>query len=247
MGNFRNNMILFITLTGSSVVIYLIQYAIFKNPANTVFYFFQDMAFVPIQVLLVTLLINKFLSISEKQRKTKKINVMISTFFVETGVEIMIALARFDENHRKECQLLKLEEVIHNNGKGAKKIVAEFEYRFHVEPEKLGELAGIMDKNRGFFLSLLENPNLLEHEAFTDMLWAVFHVADELKTRGELSKISKLDADHIAVDLNRAYKAMVVEWIGYINYLKVDYPFLYTIAIRKNPFRLEKEGLQHDV
>ncbi|MBK5247630.1 MAG: hypothetical protein JJE49_10240, partial [Peptostreptococcaceae bacterium] len=113
--------------------------------------------------------------------------------------------------------------------------------RFHVEPEKLGELAAIMEKNKGFLLTLLENPNLHEHEAFTDMLWAVFHIADELKTRGDLNKISDEDASHLAIDFHRAYKAMVMEWIGYINYLNDEYPFLYKIAIRKNPFCMEIE------
>ena len=44
------------------------------------------------------------------------------------------------------------------------------------------------------------------------------------------------DADQIENDLLRAYKTLVIEWIGYINYLNQEYPFLYQIAIRKNPF-----------
>jgi len=29
-------------------------------------------------------------------------------------------------------------------------------------------------------LGLLGNPNLLEHDSFTDLLWAVFHLMEEL-------------------------------------------------------------------
>ncbi len=236
MGNIKNNVILFTILTGSSLMIYLFQFAIFHDPVNTIFYLFQDMAFVPIQALIVTLLVNKFISMSELQRKKKKINVVISTFFVETGVEIMTAMSGFDQNHRQACEILKVKELVSNKGSIAKKAVAGFEFDFYADPEKLDDLAAIMDKNRSFLLKLLENQNLFEHETFTDMLWAVFHLADELKTRGNLKELTKDDVQHLSEDMLRAYKAMTLEWIGYINYLKVEYPFLFTIAIRKNPF-----------
>lgn len=242
MANFRENIILVTILTTASALIYMIQYVIFRDPSNTFFYMLQDMAFLPFQAVIVSLVINRFLNITEKRRKMKKINVVISTFFVETGVEIMMSMSKFDQNHRKECEMIKLKELMDNKGKAAKKLAEGFDYQFHVESLPLEELAVIMDQNRGFLLKLLENPNLLEHESFTDMLWSVFHVADELKTRGDLKKISKEDEKHLAKDLERAYKAMVMEWIGYINYLKVEYPYLYTIAIRKNPFAFVSSG-----
>jgi len=241
MGSIKDNVILFLILTVSSVFIYFIQYTIFQDASNTLFYFLQDMAFLPFQALIVSLVINRFLNVAEKRRKMKKNNVAISTFFVESGAEIMMILSKFDKNHRKECEMVKLNELLDNKGKAAKKIVEGFEYNFQVESENLGELSTIMERNKSFLLILLENPNLNEHEAFTDMLWAAFHVADELKTRGDLENISVEDANHLAFDLLRAYKAMVVEWIGYINYLNDEYPFLYKIAIQKNPFNTEPE------
>ncbi len=241
MNNKRDNIILITTLTTVSVIIYAIQYILFNDIHDTFFYMLQDMAFLPFQALIVSLVINKFLNITERRRTTKKINVIISTFFVESGVEMMMAISGFDQNHLKECELIPLNELVKNEGNTAKKLVENFEYRFQVESEKLEELAVMMDQNRGFLLKLLENPNLLEHEAFTDMLWAVFHVADELKTRGNLNNLSLDDVNHLAIDLQRAYKAMVKEWIGYINYLKKEYPYLYAIAIRKNPFSIDEK------
>lgn len=148
----------------------------------------------------------------------------------------MTAMSGFDQNHRQACEILKVKELVSNKGSIAKKAVAGFEFDFYADPEKLDDLAAIMDKNRSFLLKLLENQNLFEHETFTDMLWAVFHLADELKTRGNLKELTKDDVQHLSEDMLRAYKAMTLEWIGYINYLKVEYPFLFTIAIRKNPF-----------
>lgn len=236
MGKLRDNVFLAIILTGSSAIIYIIQNAIFHQPSQTAFYIFQDMAFMPFQALIATLVIDQFLKIQGKRRKTKKINVVISTFFVDTGVNIMMAMSRFNQNHNEACEIIKIEEFIGNKGRSVKKTLGEFEFHFYADPNKLEELALILDKNRGFLLDLLENQNLLEHESFTDMLWAVFHVADELKTRGDLKRLSKAEIDHISEDMIRAYTAMVMEWISYIIYLKDEYPFLYAIAIRKNPF-----------
>ncbi|MEA5084959.1 hypothetical protein SDC9_146037 [bioreactor metagenome] len=89
-------------------------------------------------------------------------------------------------------------------------------------------------------LNLLANPNLLEHDSFTDMLWAVFHVIDELQTRGEFDKQDKDDIDHLSNDILRAYTALIIEWVGYMNYLQNEYPFLFTLALRKNPFLKNK-------
>jgi len=77
-----------------------------------------------------------------------------------------------------------------------KKALGEFEYRFYVDTNKLEELASIMDKNKEFLLDLLENQNLIEHESFTDMLWAVFNVTNELKTRGDLKRLSNSEINY---------------------------------------------------
>jgi len=237
MGKLRDNLFLAIILTGSSVMIYFIQNAIFHNPSQTAFYIFQDMAFMPFQALIATLVIDGFLKTREKRKKIKKINVVISTFFVDAGVNIMMAMSSFNQNHNEACEIIKIQDLIGNSGSNVKKALSKFEYHFYADPTKLSsELAFIMDKNKAFLLDLLENQNLLEHESFTDMLWAVFHVADELKSRGDLEKLSSVEVKHISEDMVRAYTAMVMEWISYIIYLKDEYPFLYATAIRKNPF-----------
>ncbi|MBE0634895.1 two pore domain potassium channel family protein, partial [Candidatus Bipolaricaulota bacterium] len=50
-----------------------------------------------------------------------------------------------------------------------------------------------LDDKRDFLLRLLENPNLLEHEAFTALLRAVLHVTEELWYRDDLSMLTAPD------------------------------------------------------
>lgn len=82
---------------------------------------------------------------------------------------------------------------------------------------------------------MLENSSLMEHDSFTDMLWAVFHVADELQTR-DLNHLSQADLAHLNEDILRAYRLLLLEWISTIRYLRTDYPYLYHIALKKSPF-----------
>ena len=72
MGKLRDNIFLAIILTGSSAIIYLIQNAIFHEPSQTAFYLLQDMAFMPFQALIATLVIDGFLKNQGKQQKDQK-------------------------------------------------------------------------------------------------------------------------------------------------------------------------------
>lgn len=219
-----------------SICIYYIQYTLYHDSETTVFYFLQDLAFVPVQVVMVTLILNRFLSIIESRKKAKKINVIISTFFVEAGISVLTALAVFNRNNDGLRLILGTEGFDRKKAVLLKKQVREFGYDIEASPENLRELAAVLDKYRDYMLNMLGNDNLLEHDSFTDMLWAAFHVADELKTRDNLDGSDQDDLSHLANDILRAYMAMNVEWINYMSYLHDEYPFLYAMAIKKNPY-----------
>jgi hypothetical protein len=89
---------------------------------------------------------------------------------------------------------------------------------------------------RGFLLGLLENPNLLEHETFTELLWAVFHLSEELESRPGFEFIPETDYHHLIGDIKRAYMQLVMEWLDYMKHLKKEYPYLFSLAMRTNPF-----------
>jgi len=67
---------------------------------------------------------------------------------------------------------------------------------------------------REFLLRLLENPNLFEHESFTDLLWAVFHLTEELDFREDkLAQIPDSDYKHLGGDLKRVYSLLIQQWL----------------------------------
>jgi hypothetical protein len=38
------------------------------------------------------------------------------------------------------------------------------------------------------------------------------------------------------VDIRRAYHLLLREWLGYMAHLHADYPYLFSLAVRTNPF-----------
>jgi hypothetical protein len=248
--NRQENWILAILLTVSSVGIYLLQVIIFHRPVDTIFYLLQDLAFVPIEVALVTFIIHRFLNVREERKKTKKINVIISSFFTEVGTQLLEEMAAFNRNFPDICTIVRANELKKISEIQTRKAVKDFKYDLYADPQKLVRLREVFADKKTFLLSMLENSNLLEHDSFTDMLWAVFHVGDELQTRSDngrtdFSQQTKADIDHLSNDLNRAFSAMVVEWINYFRYLHNEYPFLYELAKKKSPFRLASKEEYH--
>lgn len=123
--------------------------------------------------------------------------------------------------------------------KNAARIMSVYEFDLEIEPEQIESIKTFLLAKRNFMLRLLENPNLLEHDSFTEVLWSVFHITDELGARGEIRKTSGNDYRHLVLDLQRVYRCLTLEWITYMNHLKNDYPYLYSFAVRTNPFNPE--------
>ena len=98
------------------------------------------------------------------------------------------------------------------------------------------ELQGFLVGRRSFVLRLLENPNLLEHESFTDLLWAVSHLTEELAYREDVRRLPDSDYAHLAGDMERAYTLLASQWLAYMKHLGDNYPYLFSLAMRTNPF-----------
>lgn len=79
---------------------------------------------------------------------------------------------------------------------------------------RLPELNAFLQSKSDLLLRLLENPLILEHEAFAETLRAVFHLADELAARRTFDKIPPSDLEHLAGDIRRAYGALALQLVG---------------------------------
>jgi hypothetical protein len=237
MKRINTTVIIFCALVGLSLAIYQLQLFLFQDQRDTVFYFIQDVAFLPMQVAIVTIVLQNMISNREKKERLKQLNMVISSFFGEVGTEIIVALNEFNRNQDGICEHLKI------NGTWSKKDFAravEFvkKYEFPMD-SRLSDLAVLkvkLIKEHNFFHVMLQNQNLLEHETFSDMLWAVFHLMDEMNARDTFNNLPQADLDHLSLDIQRAYSALLIEWIKYMAHLITEYPYLFSLAVRKNPF-----------
>lgn len=220
-----------------SSVLYIIHYIIFKDSNHIFIYLMGDIAFVPINVLLVTLIIDKLLSIREKRSLIEKLNMVIGTFFSEIGVELLIFFLEYDTKPDKTRKnLIVTDKWTEKDFSNVSKKIKNYEYSIESRNGNLKSLKSFLMSKRDFLLRLLENPNLLEHERFTDLLWSVLHLTEELAYRKDLEALPENDYKHLSNDMKRAYTFLVYEWLEYVKHLKNNYPYLFSLALRINPF-----------
>ena len=226
-----------ITLIILSALTYILDYLIFRDARDLFFYSLMDIAFLFIQVLLVSLIINNLIESREKQDRMERLNTVIGVFFSEVGTELLSYLSDIDpdlETIRKDLIVSTTwtEEEFNYTTKRLNT------YRYEIDQEKLNldHINNILKSNRNFLLIMMENPNLMEHERFTELLRSVFHLAEEMKLRGTVTDLPCEDCIHIAGDINRAYGMLVREWISYMKHLKNNFPYLFSLAMRTNPF-----------
>jgi hypothetical protein len=220
-----------------SIVIYITNYLVFRNSRDIFFYLTLDIAFLPINVLLVTLIIDTLLNQREKKSMLNKLNMVIGVFFSETGITLIRNFNQYFED------IETISEKLSKINKWNKKEFAKFKLNIHhhesriiINNENEESLKMYLESKRNFLLRLLENPNLLEHEAFTELLRSVFHLAEEMANRKSFKNQPESDLKHVEIDIKRAYVLLIKEWLSYMEYLKESYPYLYSLAIRQNPF-----------
>ncbi|HDR73263.1 MAG TPA: hypothetical protein ENN85_05080 [Methanoculleus sp.] len=221
----------------ASITVYTIKLAVMDDLEGTVNYIFNSLGFLPVNVLLVTIVLNSLLSVRARREKLEKLSVVIGTFFSEVGTML---LTRFSDND-PGIDAIKGDLVVTNDWDAAEfaRVDAKlrtYHYTVEIHAIDLEKLRDFLKKKRDFLLRMLENPVMLEHEAFTEVLRATFHLAEELDRRTDLTQLPASDLDHLAGDINRVYGLLVHQWLEYMAYMKRNYPYLFSLAMRTNPF-----------
>jgi hypothetical protein len=163
--------------------------------------------------------------------------MLIGVFFSEVGTRLLALFSDSDPNLEKIKQNLMINSKWSNNEfEHMNEKLRKHDYRINIDLIDLHDLRDFLIRKSDFLVRLLENPNLLEHESFTEVLRAVFHFVEELKHRKKIDELSENDRVHIAGDIKRSYTLLVFEWLSYMKYLKDNYPYLFSLSIRLNPF-----------
>lgn len=223
-------------LLALSGVLFWVHYLVFHDLHHLGIFTLHDIAFLPLEVLIVTLILHTMLEWRERQELLQKLNMVIGAFFSEVGGDLLEQLSVFDTRPEVLREHFDVATDWTDDRLKAAALDAT-KRRFDLEPTRAGtvELREFMISKRQFLLRLLENQNLLENEGFTEVLWAVFHLGDELQRRKDIAASPDSDLAHLAGDMERAYGRLISEWFQHLRHLKVRYPYLYSLAVRANP------------
>jgi hypothetical protein len=221
-----------------SAVVYFIHYLIFHDVYHIFFYMIGDLAFLPLEVFIVVVVIERLLTRREKQLILYKLNMVIGAFFSEIGNYLLRDLLNYFDNRAEISQNLHIKQDWTKNDF---KKAAAFAYHLRIDVNyrqiDFASLKHYLAQKRIYLLTLLENPNLLEHDRFTDLLWAATHLDEELEARPSFSNLPETDLQHMAVDIQRLYDHLASEWLDYAEHLKSAYPFLFSLLLRTHPFQ----------
>jgi len=137
--------------------------------------------------------------------------MVIGTFYSEIGTQLLRGFIRSDTAIHTMRDDLSIEGSWDaTSNKLRKKKVIRFLYDVDIHAMDLAALREILLRNEDFLLRILENPVMLEHESFTDVLIAVFHLNEELKNRNDLQSLPEPDLLHLKGDIKRAYSHMTI-------------------------------------
>lgn len=237
MKKYSWQIVLGLALIVLSALVYFFHFLIFRDPHHIFIYLIGDIAFVFIEVLMVTLVIHSLLAMREKRTRLEKLNMLIGLFFSEVGTDLLKFFSDWDphiEQIKKDLHVAA--DWTESEFNNVSKVLRAYSYDIDFPKVDLVFLKGFLVKNHGFLVRLLENPNLLEHESFTEVLRAVFHLTEELEERKKIKQLSEKDNMHITGDIKRVYTLLVSEWLDYMFYLRRQYPYLFSLAMRLNPF-----------
>ena len=237
MKKIKSSFLIVLLLAVLSTALYALQLIIFRSPRDTGFYVLQDFAFLPLQVAIVSVVLGRYLKNSEKTARLEKLNMVINAFFSEAGTQLLLKLSEFDKNCEDICPNLDVQfDWKDRDFTKAVKYLENFDLVVDCDAKGLDTLKELLIEKREFLLRMIENPNLLEHDSFTDMLLAVFHITEELIARDEFVDENRADMLHLANDIKRALKTLLVQWVEHLRHLRTEYPYLYSLEVRRNPF-----------
>ncbi len=186
---------------------------------------------------IVTNLAQLLVQRGQEKVHRQRLHMIIGVFFTEVGNQLLRLFAEFDphiEEIRKD--FLVGEHWAAIDFRLLKKNLQNYEYGIASETTELERLRGFLKEKGDLLLRQLENPDLIEHESFSELLWAVVRLRDELMSRKSLEGLPQADLAHLAIDARRAYSHLGRQWSDYLEHLKISYPLSFFPGSPHKPF-----------
>jgi hypothetical protein len=178
-----------------------------------------------------------FIAEREGSERLRKMNMLVGVFFSEIGTTLLRTFSALDpEIAEIQNALVITDHWSRSDFAQAGSVITGHRTMIKSTSLDLVALNEFLSSNKPLMLTMLENPYLLEYETFTELMQALFHVTEELRVRNRLTDLPQADYAHLSNDINRVYGLLIREWLVYMQHLKENYPYLFSLAMRTNPF-----------
>ena len=164
------------------------------------------------------------------------------TFFSEVGNDLIEQLSTANKYKASTENLKSIKDWNQDDFDNKLKELknSSLDFSADISPENREEflktLTDTLSSKREFIVSLINNPNLLEKEEFTELINSILHLDEELEHRKDLNLVTDADFAHLNGDMKRVYDKLVYEWVYYLKYLHKHYPYMIALVVRTNPF-----------
>ncbi|MDO5860473.1 hypothetical protein, partial [Methanobrevibacter sp.] len=224
------------------IIIYGSNYLVLGDAEHIISYIWTHLGFIPVDILIVAFLLDEIIEKKEKEAMMEKLDMLMSTFFSEVGNEL---ISQLSHSNKYKTNTENLKSIKNWDDKDYENKLNELknttiDFQADIAPEDreefLENLRDLVSNKREFIINLINNPNLLEKEEFTELTNAILHLDEELEHRKDLSLVTDTDFAHLNGDMHRVYNKLVYEWVYYLKYLNKHYPYMIALIIRTNPF-----------
>lgn len=224
------------------IIIYGSNYLVLGDAEHIISYIWTHLGFIPVDILIVAFVLDEIIEKKEKEAMLEKLDMLMSTFFSEVGNELINQLSHAN---KYKASTENLKSIKNWDDKDYENKLNELknssiDFQADIAPENreefLENLRDLISGKREFIINLINNPNLLEKEEFTELINAILHLDEELEHRKDLSLVTDADFAHLNGDMHRVYNKLVHEWVYYLRYLNKNYPYMIALVIRTNPF-----------
>ncbi len=232
----KNHIILGVGLVALSVLLHGLHYAVFKDMHHLMIFLVADIAFVPLEVFFVSLVLEQLIEKQEEEKILKKMNMLVGLFYQQFGNKLLTLFVNVDKEIDK-CDNGLLMNFSWDSAqyKELQKIISGHGHNVDLRKVDLNKLYSLLKANQPMIVNLISNPTLLEKDVFSDVLMSTFHLMEELESR-DLDALSKDDFEHLEIDCKRVYENLSLEWVYYMEHLQKSYPYLFYTAVKTNPY-----------
>ena len=183
----------------------------------------MHLAFIPVDVILVSFVIEEFLNKRDKEAALKKFTMVFGVWLRRTGFDIFHALNNLLIDKEQNKIIFSEQNLSLKSIKRLKSL------KFDMKCERKGILAlkEILEEKSERLFNIATNPVFSELNHPSELIMILLHLHDEFLSRPSVKEMEKADLQHISDDIEKAYKAFLLSWVDYMDYLNENYPVLF--------------------